>query len=42
MIFVFFFLLTAIAEQIQRNFMAQTMSEEELKVHMYMYFLQWL
>ena len=23
----------AIAEQIQRNFIAQTMSEEELKVH---------
>ena len=27
------FLTAAIAEQIQRNFMAQTMSEEELKVH---------
>ena len=26
------FLFTAIAEQIQRNFLAQTMTEEELKV----------
>ena len=29
----FCFLTAAIAEQIQRNFMGQTMSEEELKVH---------
>ena len=28
------FLTAAIAEQIQRNFMAQTMSEEELKVNL--------
>ena len=27
-------LTAAIAEQIQRNFMAQTMSEEELKVNL--------